>query len=187
MLVAVTISFMVAGGCGGSSRRTSAVAKPTLETIERAEVEERGRRYDRARALYRRAQREAPDDLSRAYATRKLALALLFWGEYGPARRELERAVELRPDDVPSWHDLGIINHHLGDYRAAEDAFRQAIALRPREPRSRIALAALLWKQGQLSAAAREYRALLELELPRRIREKVEWAIRELEKRTSSP
>ncbi len=177
----LALVVVLLASCGGGPR-PPAVAPATRALVDAAERAERDRLYDRARALYRRAERTAPDPRSAGFAARKLALALLFWGEYRPARQALRRAVDHRPDDVASWHDLGIVDHQLGDLDAAEADFRRAIALAPREPRSRIALAALLWKQGRRAEAAAEYRALLGLDLPERVRAKVKWAISTLSK-----
>ena len=46
----------------------------------------------------------------------------------------------------------------------------------------RIALAALYWSTGARPQALAEYKALLDLDLPDRVREKVRWAIGVLEK-----
>ena len=178
------MAILVLASCA-SKPPPAALAPATLKTIAAAAGHERQRRYDRARALYRQAVRAAPDRASGAYAARKFAMALLFWGEYGPARRELQRAVRLVPEDVASWHDLGMVDHRLGDLPAAEADFRQAKTLAPADPRPRIALAALLWKQSRLPAALGEYRELLRLELSPALREKVEWAIAALERATA--
>jgi len=153
------------------------VAPATLEWIQRAEAHERERRYDRARTAYRRAKREAPDDLSRGHAARSFALALAFWGEYRAATSELEQAVRLRPKHAASWHDLGILSFRVGKHARAEQAFRRSIALHPRDPRSRIALAAMLWKLVRAQDALIEYQALVRLDLPARVRNSVRWAI----------
>jgi Flp pilus assembly protein TadD len=77
-----------------------------------------------------------------------------------------------------------MVRHRLGDFAGAEAAFRRSIRIRPRDPRSRIALAALLAKQRRYPAALVEYRALLSLDLPSRVRDKVRWAVRLLEGKT---
>ena len=104
----------------------------------------------------------------------------MLWDDRPAAAADLARVTELVPDDPAAWHDLGIVRHALGDVAGAKDALEHARALRPRDPRPRLALAALAWSQGDRAAAAAEYRALAELELPDRLREKVEWALREL-------
>lgn len=174
-------AWLLACACGGAPHRGPSPA--TVALLEQAESAESRRRYDRARALYLQAKREAPDDVSRARAARAFGRALIFWGEYAGARVELTEATRLAPDDAGAWHDLGIVNHHDGDLPGAESAFRRSIRARPRDPRSRIALAALLWQTGRHRDALTEYQALLTLEVPPRIRDKVEWAIRALQAR----
>lgn len=153
------------------------MAPPTASLIEQAEDAERARRYDRARDLYARAVAEAPDDGSRAHAAVTFGRALIFWGEYADAEAELSRAVQLDPALAGAWHDLGMVRHELGNLDGAEDALSAAVDASPRDPRSRIALAALLWKRGNDRAALVQYEALAELELPERVRDKVLWAI----------
>lgn len=152
----------------------------TRRDVETAEAALRKRDYDGARAGYARAIAAAPDRASEAFARRELADMHLLFDERAEAAAELERVVTLRPRDAASWHDLGIVRHALGDVAGAEAALQRARTLAPDDARPRIALAALLWQKGDREGAAREYRALLDLELPPRVREKVEWAIREL-------
>lgn len=169
--------------CGASSRPGSTPAPSTQALIERAEAAEAERRYDVARTFYARAKIEAPDAPSRAHAARTYGRALVFWGEYDQALAELEEATRLDPSDAGTWHDLGMVRHHRGDMAGAEQALRRSMAVSPRDPRSRIALAALLWKQQRHADALAEYEALAALDLPPKLRAKVEWAIGILRKR----
>ena len=75
-----------------------------------------------------------------------------------------------------------MLKHHAGDNATAIKAFETSRTQAPKDPRPRVALAALRWKLGDKPGAATEYRGLLELDLPDRLRAKVEWAIRELAK-----
>lgn len=164
------------------------MAPATLAWVQRAEEYQRQRRYDLARAAYQRAKREAPDAVSRAHASWQLGLALEFWGEYANARRELRDATALRPEYAPAWHDLGMVCIKLHDYGGAERALRRAVQLRPRDPRPRIALAEMYWQmQRRYADALAEYRKLLSLELPKRVRKAVRWAVCELERQLASP
>lgn len=181
--LAICTAALIAAGCGGPKK--APVTPATTDLVHKAEAAERQRQYDRARALYREAIGAARDNVSRAYAGRKMALALIFWGEYEAAESALVRVVTWRPDDVASWHDLGIVRHKRERYTEAEAAFRRSIQLRPNDPRSRIALAALLAKQRKYTAALVEYRALMRLELPSRLRSRVQWAIGVLERKTA--
>jgi tetratricopeptide (TPR) repeat protein len=138
---------LLAIACGGSPRHAEPpppVAPQTLSWVRQAEEQQTMRQYHRARLLYIRAKREAPDDSSRGWAALEYGRALEFWGEYEPARRELALGVQLRPTDESGWHDLGMVTYHLGDPPGAERAFLRSIELNPDDHRSRVALAALL-------------------------------------------
>lgn len=163
--------------CGSATPSPASPSAATRAAITRADDHERARRHDRARAEYAAAIRDAPDPPSEAFARREYASALAFWGEVAAAVAELEAVVRLDPRDAPAWHDLGVLRHHTGDDAGADAALRRARALRPSDPRPRIALAALLWRRGDRAGAAREYRALLDLDLPPKVRARVEWAL----------
>jgi tetratricopeptide (TPR) repeat protein len=160
-----------------------APAKPTASVqaeVNAAEAAEKQRQHEVARAHYEAAIGAAHDPASEAYARHEMAEALISWGELDKAKTQLERAVAARPGDAGSWHDLGLVRNHDGDLGGARAAFERAKQLAPDDPRPRITLAAFLWKQGDRGAAAAEYRALLELDLPDRLREKVRWALDQL-------
>src|SRR5262249_54145709 len=107
------------------------------------------------------------------------------WGDVAGAIAQLDAVVTLAPSNAPSWHDLGILRHAQGDDAGAAQALRTARGLAPKDPRPRIALAALLRSTGDRAGAAAEHHELLALELPERVRAKVEWALRELAKPAS--
>ncbi len=132
------------------------------------------RKYDEARALYEAAKRDAPDDPSRAYAGRELASALIFWGEYEAAEAELVEVVDLAPGHASAWHDLGVLRARRGDSAGAKNALRRSIETAPRDPRPRIALAALLVNERRFGDALTQYERILELELPERTRSAVQ-------------
>ena len=163
-------------GCGGPERDVEAPSR-TAELIDEAERHERARRYDLARASYQQAVDTAATGRSGGFAAHRFASALAFWGELEPARAMLETAVARDPRRASAWHDLGVIRAQLGDLAGAETALQQAATLAPRDPRPRVALAALLVKTGRYREAEREYRRLLELELPPRIRSAIERAL----------
>jgi Flp pilus assembly protein TadD len=150
--------------------------------IEQAEVAEKARHHDVARTHYQRAVAAARDPDSIAFARHEYAETLVTWGEAPEARAQLEIAVTANPADAGAWHDLGLLRHAAGDDPGAIEALVRAETLVPNDPRPRTALAALYWKRGDKANATREYRGLLELELPDRVRAKVEWALAELAK-----
>ncbi len=179
----------LAGACGGSQKQ-GAPPEPAASTrtlLGEAHKAERARRYDRARELYLRAAREAPDRPSQAFAWRELGSALIFWGELDEAARALARVVELAPEQVSAWHDLGIVRARLGDVAGSERALRRAIQLAPEEPRPRVALAALLVRQQRWDDALAEYHALERLDLPERTRRAVGRAIELIEAERRAP
>lgn len=177
------VIFVVAlVACAG---RTPAVREPAAAVkseIEQAESAERARKHDVARVHYERAIELAHDPASNAYARREFAETLASWGEVPAAIAQLEQALRLVGDDARAWHDLGILKHNRGDVPGATTALERAKTLAPEDYRPRVALAALRWKTGDRAGAAAEYRALLELDLPERLRAKVKWAIDELAK-----
>jgi tetratricopeptide (TPR) repeat protein len=178
--------------CG--ARQTPAVhPDPVRIEIERAEDAEKARQHDQAAAHYKAAIAAARTPKEEAWARHELAETLATWGELAQAIAELEAAARATPDDPSVWQDLGILRHkmaqELGPSRPknwldapAIEALAKAKALAPRDRRPRIALAALYWSAGDKPHALAEYKALLDLDLPDRVREKVRWAIGVLEK-----
>lgn len=180
LALAAALALATLAGCGGRARPPGPSPQIRAE-ISQAETAERARRHDVARAHYQRAVADARDPDSIAFARREYAETLISWGEYPEAIAQLEGSLAARPS-AASWHDLGLLRNQRGDVRGAVTALEQARALAPRDARPRVALAALRWKSGDRAGAAAEYRALLELELPDRVRTKVEWALGELAK-----
>jgi len=175
--------LFVLAACGHPHAPPPARPEPTVrDEVRLAEDAERQRRHDVAREHYERAVAGAHDPASVAFARHEYAETLVTWGEVPAAIAQLEAAVAAKPDDAGVWHDLGLARHHEGDDRGAVYALERARTLLPRDPRPRIALAALRWQLGDKPGAAAEYRALLELDLPDRVRTKVEWALGELAK-----
>lgn len=169
LLLATLVAIAV--GCGGVPARHPEPTPATARLLDSARAAERDRDYLRARDLYERAIEAATDRESRAAATRELADALIFWGQYRDAATTLENLTALSPRDPGAWHNLGLVRYRLGHIDAAERALRQAITLAPEDPRPRIAIAALYVNQRRHADAIREYNALLALEdVPDRIR-----------------
>lgn len=167
--------------CGGKAKP----APPSVDVrqeVEMAEKAEKARRHDLAKIHFERAVAGAKDPSSIAYARREYAETLITWGEYPLAIQHLEVALGARPDDAAGWHDLGMLRHNQGNHAGAIQALEKSRDLAPRDARPLKSLAALRWKLGDKSGAAAEYRRMLALDLPDRVREKVEWALRELAK-----
>lgn len=168
---------LVVAGCGGGAPRPST---STRDAIAHAEELEGARRHDEARAAYEQAIADAPDRASEIYARLELAAQLSFWRELEAAVAQLEAVVELDDRSARAWHDLGVLRNAIGDDAGARVALARAVELVPRDPRPRIALAALLWDHGDLAGARAQYVALLDLELPDAVRDKVEWALTQI-------
>lgn len=172
-------------GCGAAAPRPApaptAAVRAALDAAERAEL---ARDHAAARRHYEVAVAAAvapPRDLpSQRLARREFAETLISWGELPAAAAQLAALVAVDEQNASAWHDLGMVRHALGELPAAISALATARRLAPDDSRPRIALAALYWKRGDLAAARAEYQALLELPLPERVRDKVEWALRQL-------
>jgi len=171
----------ILAACGGRPKPLPPSVDVRAE-IEQAEKAERARRHDLAKIHYERAVAGAKDPASISYARREYALTLISWGEFPQATQHLEVALGAKPDDAASWHDLGMLRHKQGNDDGAIQALEKARDLAPRDVRPLKTLAALRWKTGDKAGATAAYRRMLELDLPDRVREKVEWALRELAK-----
>lgn len=155
---------------------------PTVrQQVASAEDAEKARQHDVARTRYEAAIASAHEPVDIAFARREYAETLISWGELEPAIAQLEAAAAAHPD-AGTFHDLGILRHHEGDDAGATLALERAKELAPNDPRPRIALAALRWSRGDTAGATTEYRALLQLDLPDRLRTKVQWALDQLAK-----
>jgi Flp pilus assembly protein TadD len=176
------VAAALLAACAHTAPRPTGPAPSVRAEVAEAERAERGRRHDDARAHYERAIALAGDPDSAAYARHEYAETLVSWGERAAARAQLESAVAAQPADPGAWHDLGLLRHDAGDDPGAIAALARAEQLAPDDVRPRTALAALYWKRGDRASAAREYRAMLALDLPDRLRAKVEWALDQLAK-----
>lgn len=176
---AVILAVMVAACARPTPRGPAAEVR---SEIDQAETAERARRHDEARAHYQRAIANARDPESIAFARREYGETLMSWGEFPEAIAQLEGVVAVDPDHVASWNDLGLLHHNQGNDTRAIQALERARELAPRDWRPRRNLAVLRWKRGDRAGALAEYTAMLELDLPDRLRDKVTWAISELGK-----
>lgn len=150
--------------------------------IVRAEDAEKARRHDEARMYYERAVAAARDPASIHFAHREYGETLATWGEVEAAKTHLEKAVAAVATDPIAWQMLGIVRRKLGDIPGAVAALETSKRLAPRAWIPRRDLAVLHWSLGHRAEALAEYEAMLDLDLPQRLREKVEWAIHELQK-----
>jgi Flp pilus assembly protein TadD len=193
---------LLALALSGCARSHAEAPKPddvVKAEIARAEAAEAKREHLIARVHYDKAVAAAEqkrDPASIGYARRELGETLATWGENAEARVQLEASVAAVPTDPIAWQMLGIVRHKLGDIPGAFAALEKSKALAPRAWIPRRDLAVLHWSRGDgrtadpdpvkaaehRAAALAEYKAMLDLELPARLREKVEWAIAALSK-----
>ena len=145
--------------------------------IQRAEDAELHRHHDIARQEYQRAVADAKEPDTQRYARREFAETLEHWGEIDGAIAQLEAAVAAVPDDAASWNDLGVLYYQKADTARSLAALERAKALAPRDWRPRRQLAALLVATHDYARASAEYRAMLELDLPDRLRAAVKRAL----------
>jgi len=174
--------LLALAACGGAAPRPQPPSVDVRAEVAQAEQAEKARRHDLAKIHYEKAIAGAKDNASIGYANREYAETLATWGEFPAALRHLETALAARPKDPGGWNDLGLVKHKLGDDQGAVTALETSRTQAPKDPRPRVALAALRWKLGDRAGAEAEYRQLLELDLPTRLRNKIEWALRELAK-----
>ncbi|HEY5923126.1 MAG TPA: hypothetical protein VIV11_15710 [Kofleriaceae bacterium] len=174
--------------CGANKPAVTGPSELVKRDIERAEKAEENRDHNVARKYYEKAIGNAKDPISIGYARREFAETLATWGEIESALGQLEKAVAATPDDPIAWQMLGIIRASdvVHDIPGAFTALEKSKQLAPRSYIPRRDLAVLHWKLGHKQEALAEYKAMLELDLPTRLRDKVEWAIEELEKSDST-
>ena len=82
--------------------------------------------YQLALTAYMRA---AGENGMTALALSSLGSANLRLGRLGQAEDQLREAVELDPDSVPAWNNLGVVLMERGEYGEARRIFRHAYAL----------------------------------------------------------
>jgi tetratricopeptide (TPR) repeat protein len=88
-----------------------------------------------------------------------LALAVIAMRSGMPEKavEHAKRAVELDRNNALYLNNLGIAQGERGDYLAAEDAFRQALATKPGYAEAHYSLAKALHKQGRLDESLQAY------------------------------
>lgn len=190
------LATLVLAACGRKPPATPVQDNIVRVEIEKAEAAEQKREHLIARQHYEKAVAAARDPASIGYARREFGETLATWGEFAEARSQLETSVAAVETDPIAWQMLGVVRHKLGDIAGAFVALEKSKALAPRSWIPRQTLAALHWIRGEgrsadpdpakadqhRAAALAEYQAMLDLELPARLREKVEWAVGVLSK-----
>lgn len=192
-------ALLAALGCARAQPTAPPPDDMVKAEIAKAEAAEAKRDHLVARDHYEKAVAAAEhrrDQASIGFARREFGETLATWGENEQARVQLEASVAAVPGDPVAWQMLGILRHKLGDIAGAFAALEKSKALAPRAWIPRRDLAVLHWSRAEgrtadpdpakaaehRAAALAEYKAMLDLDLPDRLREKVEWAISVLSK-----
>jgi tetratricopeptide (TPR) repeat protein len=115
-------------------------------------------RYDEALAAYDEAGARAP--LSPA-GPREGGMRCARWGEVEQARPRLEEAIRRGARDAETWHALGLVRLHLGDFDAAEEAYRAGASADPRAAESWLGLATVAVVRGDAQKALGAYDEVL--------------------------
>jgi serine/threonine protein kinase/tetratricopeptide (TPR) repeat protein len=126
--------------------------------LELATLEARLGESDSARRRLGELLEEQPGN---QYVLHDLAFLEGASGDLERAATIYEELIRLQPAR-PYFSSLGFIRFLLGDYAAAESAYRQALALEPHGTLTRFNLATALEAEGKLPEARRLYRALAE-------------------------
>jgi thioredoxin-like negative regulator of GroEL len=127
--------------------------------LDEAAAHFRAGRLDAAAQVYRRLERQAPDDVRAGYS---LAVIDIRQGRLERARQRLEAIVARAPDLAAAQHNLGAVRQRLGAWEAAAQAYGRAVELQPRAAEGRFGLAGALTALGQGAAAIQQLRLLAE-------------------------
>jgi tetratricopeptide (TPR) repeat protein len=134
-------------------------ADPTPH-LELGHALELAHRYDEALAEYDEAASEAPTNPA---GPREGGMRCARWGEAEQARPRLEEAVRRGATDAETWHALGLVRLHLGDFDAAAQAYRAGAAADPKGPESWLGLASVALARGDAAGALEAYDHVLAL------------------------
>jgi tetratricopeptide (TPR) repeat protein len=115
-------------------------------------------RYDEALAAYDDSAAAAPTspDGPREGGTRCAR-----WGELEDARPRLEEAVRRGAHDAETFHTLGLVRLHLGDYDGAAEAYRAGILAAPKQIDSWLGLATVAIERRDPAGALEAYDAIV--------------------------
>ena len=113
-------------------------------------------RPEGALAMYDKAIAADPANFKN-YTGRAKALGLL--GRLDEAEEALQTAVQLAPEYLTAWLNLGLLRTQQQRWAEAERCFQRALALAPHEPEVRLRYAELLSKSERWADAVVQYRA----------------------------
>lgn len=126
--------------------------------IELGHALELAHRYDEALAAYDEAAEAAPASPA---GPREGGMRCARWGEVEDARPRLEEAIRRGATDAETWHVLGLVRLHLGDFAGAEEAYRAGTQADPKAAESWLGLATAAVAQGDAGKALAAYDQVL--------------------------
>ncbi|MEY4267632.1 MAG: hypothetical protein RIS90_2167 [Pseudomonadota bacterium] len=104
---------------------------------------------------------DEPDTRKRARIRLELALGYFEQGQTAVALDELKQALAIDPAFAPAHNLRGLIYMRLNDLRTAEEGFRRALQLSPRDPAVMHNLAWLLCQQSRWQEASQRFEQAL--------------------------
>ena len=118
--------------------------------------------FDRAVELYEKALAMKPEGVADVMSN--LGDAYRRKGALVKARRTLEEAIAVDPDNAGHYERLGLVDRAAGNDSSALIYFEKAISLNPKSSKPRVELGEILAERGHHEAAIRSYRAALSLD-----------------------
>ncbi|MGE0331816.1 MAG: type IV pilus biogenesis/stability protein PilW [Ramlibacter sp.] len=100
---------------------------------------------------------DEPESRKRARIRMELAVGYFEQGQTNVALDELKQVINADPNFPDAYNLRGLIYMRLNDMRQAEDSFRRAIALNPRDANSHHNFGWLLCQQGRFPESYREF------------------------------
>lgn len=98
-----------------------------------------------------------------ASSNNKLGLVFLQKNLYDEAKKEFERAIELDPDFIESYKNIGLVHYETGELELAEDILRKGIERHDEYPDIHNALGRVYSKKIEYKSALTEFEKALEL------------------------
>jgi tetratricopeptide (TPR) repeat protein len=126
--------------------------------IELGHALELSHRYDEALAAYDDAASSSPFSPD---GPREGGMRCAHWGELQDALPRLEEAVRRGARDAETFHALGLVRLHLGDYDGAQEAYRAGTLADPTGLESWLGLATVAVTRGDAPSALAAYDAIL--------------------------
>lgn len=129
-----------------------------LPWIELGHAFELAHRFEEALAAYDTAASVAPDSPA---GPREGGMRCARWGEAEEARPRLEEAVRRGANDAAIYHALGLVRLHAKDLDAAEEAYRQGLAVEPKGTENLMGLATVAVVREDAAGALAAYGQIL--------------------------